>query len=392
MKKLEQVRLGVIGCGSMGQGHMRYFEEVDGLQFTAAADSSAANLEKTVKEYGVEGFEDGEQLLKSDLVDAVLIATPHFFHPPLAMQAFDAGIHVLVEKPVAVSAYDAEQVNQAYEKVKDKVLYAAMFNQRTMPSWRKVKELIDEGAIGEITRTNWIITTWFRTQAYYESGSWRATWAGEGGGVLLNQCPHNLDLFQWFCGMPSRVTATIGIGKYHDIEVEDDVTAVLEYPNGATGVFVTTTGESPGTNRLEIIGDKGAIIADASDKVVLKKNHHPTQTFCRESKDRFAKVECDLYEITTIGSKEQHKNITINFVNALREGESLIAPGTEGIHGLELGNAMLMSGMQNKPIDIPTPRKEFKDMLDKLAKDSSFHKADAMQDAAPVGDMSGSFR
>lgn len=390
MKKLKKVRMGVIGCGSMAQSHMKYFGEVEGLEFVAAADGVDTALEQAVKEYGVEGFSDGEKLIKSGLVDAVLIATPHFFHPPLSIAAFKAGVHVLVEKPVAVTAYDAERVDKAHQKVKTKVAYAAMFNQRTMPGWRKVKELIDAGEIGKITRTNWIITNWFRTQAYYDSGGWRATWAGEGGGVLLNQCPHNLDLFQWFCGMPSRVTANIGIGKFHKIEVEDDVTAILEYPNGATGVFVTSTGDSPGTNRLEITGDGGKIIAEGGNKVELIKNHEPTSKFLKTSPERFGGVGNDHYTITANGPTTQHKNITTNFINHLCKGEKLIAPATEGIHGLELGNAMLMSGLTGKPVDIPTPRKKFHDMLADMAKKSTFKKPKPKTKSQKV-DMNSSF-
>jgi predicted dehydrogenase len=263
---MKEVRLGVIGCGFMGQLHMKNFPTMPRMKFTAAADAIPAKLDAVVQQYKVQGFADGNDLIKSGLVDAVLIATPHYQHPTYTMAAFKAGLHVLTEKPVAVTAKAAAEVNAEHRKHK-KLVYAAMFQMRTYPVWRKMKEMVASGQIGEIQRVSWTITNWFRSQAYYDSGGWRATWGGEGGGVLLNQCPHNLDLFQWIVGMPSKVTAFISLGKYHHIEVEDEVTAYLEYPKKATGVFTTSTGEAPGVNRFEIAGDRGLLVSDSSRKI-----------------------------------------------------------------------------------------------------------------------------
>ena len=195
-------------------------------------------------------FEEGKDLIASGKCDAVLIAVPHYQHPELAIDAFDHDLHVLCEKPAGVYTKQVRLMNERAQ-ASDKV-FAMMFNQRTNCVYRKMHELVTSGELGAIKRVNWIITDWYRTQSYYDSGDWRATWDGEGGGVLLNQCPHNLDLLQWICGMPSRVHAFCHNGKWHDIEVEDDVTAYLEYPNGATGVFITTTADAPGTNRFEV--------------------------------------------------------------------------------------------------------------------------------------------
>jgi predicted dehydrogenase len=370
---MKKVRIGVLGCGSMAGHHINCLGEIDGCQFTAASEVDAEKRDTVAKQYNVEAFDDSMALINSGLCDAVIIATPHYDHPVLSLAAMKKGLHVLTEKPVAVTAYAAAKANTAYQRMKNRPVYAAMFQQRTRPVWRKIKQLIDDNRIGRITRVSWIITTWFRTQAYYDSGGWRATWEGEGGGVLINQCPHNLDLIQWFCGMPERVTAIAGIGKYHRIEVEDDVTAILEYPNGATGTFVTSTGEAPGTNRLEITGDRGKIVSDGQS-LELYETHQPVSQFLKSSSDGFGKVACDRMTIEVGGENPSHRGVIRNFVNAILHDEPLIAPAIEGIHGLELGNAMLMSGLLGEPVKIPTPRKKFDDMIKEMARKSKFRK------------------
>src|SRR5690606_24508546 len=236
-------------------------DELQGGRLAAVADIDAARVKQVSEKHRVPGFTDPIALMDSGEVDAVMIITPHTLHPPLTIAAFERGLHVLTEKPVAVTAGDARRMNEAHDK-RPELVYAAMFQQRTNPLYREVKRLLDEGRVGRLLRVNWTVTTWLRTQAYYNSGSWRATWEGEGGGVLLNQCPHNLDMLCWLAGMPTRVVADIGVGKYHDIEVEDEVCALLRFEDGATGTFVTNTAEYPGVNRLEIVGDLGTIIAE----------------------------------------------------------------------------------------------------------------------------------
>lgn len=385
------VKLGLIGLGNMGQGHLGYLHELPGVKLTAIADHHEPNLAKIDGDlYGQpRQFTTGETLIAEADVDAVLIATPHYDHPPLTLQAFKRGLHVLVEKPVAVTAHAAAEVNEAYEKMTDKPVYAAMFQQRTRPQAQAIKRMIDAGELGHIKRISWLITTWFRTQAYYSSGGWRATWSGEGGGVLINQCPHQLDMLQWFVGQPSRVTAKVGLGKYHHIEVEDEVNALLEWDNGATGVFVTTTGDSPGTNRLEITGERGKLVWEDGSPLEFYRNHMPDREFCNTTTKTFAKAPCDKLTIDVGGEGGSHRVITENFIRAIREGEPLLAEATEGIHGLELGNAMLMSGIKQTPIDIPTPREEFERMIQKFAAESNFRKPEVTQ---PVEvDMNASF-
>lgn len=369
---MDQVRVGLIGLGGIAQLHLGTFPKIKRLQFTAGADIDSSAVAKVVEKHDVKGFDDGIKLLDSGLVDAVIICTPHYQHPVFAMAAFERGIHVLTEKPVAVTAKAAAEVNQAHRK-HPQIVYSAMFQQRTHPAWKKVRAMVAAGEIGEILRVNWIISNWFRTQSYYDSGGWRATWKGEGGGVLINQCPHNLDLFQWFVGMPEKVQAVVGLGKYHDIEVEDDVTAMMSFANGATGVFITSTGEAPGTNRLEICGDHGKLVVDEM-KITFDKNEVPCREFCGTSKERFASPPRSRYMIEPARSDEGHHVITQNFINAILDGEPLIAPGEDGIHGLELGNAMLMSGITGQPVSVPTDRDAFDQLIQKLAAESKTEK------------------
>ncbi|MCC7145306.1 MAG: Gfo/Idh/MocA family oxidoreductase [Phycisphaeraceae bacterium] len=386
---MQEVRLGVIGCGQMAMHHMGYFSKIARLKFTAASDTDPERVKKVVDTYNVKGFDDGMKVIDPNLVDAVLIATPHYFHPQYAIAAMEKGIHVLTEKPVAVTAKAAEKMNEAHRKF-NKTIYAIMFQSRTFPVWKKAKQIIDSGELGKLQRVTWIVTNWFRSQAYYDSGTWRATWAGEGGGVLINQCPHNLDLLTWLVGVPKLVSANVRLGHYHHIEVEDDVNAYLEFPDGATGNFITTTGEAPGTDLLEIAGDWGKlVITGNSNKIELHKNHVAAAEFCRTTKEMWATPGRDKVTIEVGGSSTHHQAITENFVAAVLDGEKLIAPGEDGIKGLELGNAMLMSGLLNKPIAIPTDRDAFEKLINDLSAKSKFQKGAVKK---TVADMAGSFR
>jgi predicted dehydrogenase len=400
---MDRVRLGVIGAaGSMAGAHITYFKDVDGLDFIAASDVAAEPLAKLAEEHGVKAFDDASAMIASGEIDAVLIACPHYDHPRYATEAFDAGVHVLCEKPVAVTALAADQVNAAYLNAVKKhpgLIFAGMFNQRTDPTWKEIKRLCCDGSVGQIMRVSWTITTWFRTQTYYDSGGWRATWAGEGGGVLINQCPHNLDLFQWFVGMPSRVTANVSLGKYHHIEVEDDVSAIVEFANGAVGTFVTSTGQTPGINRLEIVGENGTIISDGhrADGLTYLRTAEPVSHFCKTSPERFANVPATEIHIKPPKAPgTEHQRVTRNFVETLLAGGSqddLIAPGTEMIHGLELGNAMLMAGLTGQPVELPTDRQAFADLLEDLKAKSTFQKNEpvAAHTTSGGGGMASSF-
>jgi predicted dehydrogenase len=367
---MDKVRIGIVGLGSMGQFHARYLlaNDIRRAELTAVSDNVPARLEpfKTVRT-----FARSEDMIRSGLVDAVLIATPHYFHTSVGIDALQQGLHVLVEKPISVHKADAERLAAAHAD--ESQVFAAMFNQRTDPRYRRIKGLIDGGELGRIRRTSWAITDWFRSEAYYASGGWRATWKGEGGGVLLNQCPHQLDLFQWLCGMPARVRAFCGLGRYHDIEVEDEVTAYLEYESGATAVFVASTGEAPGTNRLEIAGDRGRLVLEEG-KVTFIRNEVPADLFCRESPEPFAKPDVWRIEIPVEGTGGQHQEVTQNFVDAILDGAPLIAPAQEGIRSVELASAMLYSHFTGETVELPLDAQAYERHLQKLIAESTFVK------------------
>lgn len=351
---MDQVRLGIIGIGNMGSDHAKSLAagKVPDILLTAVADRREARRRWARENLpgDILIFEEGTDLIADDACDAVLIAVPHYQHPGIAIAAFARGRHVLCEKPAGVYTKQVREMNEAAGN--SGLVFAMMFNQRTNCIYRKMHELVTGGELGAIKRVNWIVTDWYRTQSYYDSGSWRATWDGEGGGVLLNQCPHNLDMIQWICGMPNRVQAFCHNGKWHDIEVEDDVTAYLEYPGGATGVFITTTADAPGTNRFEITLEMGKLVCE-NGKLMLHKLAENERTFCRTAKGGFDTPACTVTEVQTDGRNEQHVGIMKAFAGNILRGTPLTAKGEEGIFGLTLSNAMHLSGWLGRPVEIP---------------------------------------
>lgn len=368
---MKEVRFGIIGVGGMGSNHARTLEagKVKRARLVAVCDVEPKQLAKFDDKFLK--FEDSRKLIRSGEVDAILVATPHYGHTTIGADGLSCGVHTLVEKPISVHKADAQRLIAARKS--EKTVFAAMFNQRTDPHYIKLREIIQSGELGEITRVNWIITDWFRTQAYYEGGGWRATWGGEGGGVLLNQCPHNLDLLQWLFGMPVRVRAFCGIGKRHNIEVEDEVTAYLEYDNGATGVFITTTGEAPGTNRLEVAAERGKVVVEAG-KVTWTRNVVSQTEFLKTSQQAFARPDVWTIDIPCNGSGGQHLEILQNFTDAILDGKPLVAPAEEGINSVELATAMLYSSFTGKTVDLPLDAAAYERHLKKLIKSSTFVK------------------
>ena len=363
---MTKVRLGIIGVGNMGSGHAANIlaGKCPELELTAVADRREARRQwaKDTLPEGTAIFEEGSDLIQSGLCDAVHICTPHYQHPTLAMEAFAAGLHVMCEKPAGVYTKAVREMNEAAEK--SGKVFAMMFNQRTNCVYRKMHEMVHSGQLGELKRVNWIITDWYRTQIYYDSGDWRATWDGEGGGVLLNQCPHQLDLLQWICGLPKTVQAFCQEGKWHDIEVEDDVTAYLQFANGATGVFVTTTGDAPGTNRFEVTGTLGKLVCE-NDKLTFWKLAQDEREFCRTATEGFAQPQCQQVEVETDGENLQHVGVLNAFAGKILHGTPLVAEGTEGLGGLTLSNAMHLSSWLGRAVDIPFDEELFLSELNK---------------------------
>ena len=371
----DNLRMGIIGIGGMGSHHARYLlrGDVPGAELVAVCDTNPDRLEWARENLSesLQTFDNGNAFFAAKAVDAVMIATPHYFHPPYAIQAFENGLHVLSEKPAGVYTRQVREMNEAAAK-SDRV-FGIMFQMRTNPIVKKIKELIDSGELGEIRRTNMYATRWFRAQSYYDSGGWRATWGGEGGGVLLNQCPHSLDFWQWTCGLPKRLRAFCYFGKYHNIEVEDDVTAYAEYENGATGLFITSTGESPGTDRLEVDGDRGKVIVE-DGTLKLWQTRESVDKFLREYKRGFGEPECWKCEVPIGPRGEDHVGITKDWLRAIRTGSKLLAPGKDGIRSLELSNAMLLSSWTNDWVDIPVDEELFYQHLQEQVKASSARK------------------
>ena len=363
---MKKVRLGIIGVGNMGSGHAANIlaGKCPEIELTAVADRREARRQwaKDTLPEGTAIFEEGSDLIQSGLCDAVHICTPHYQHPTLAMEAFAAGLHVMCEKPAGVYTKAVREMNEAAEK--SGKVFAMMFNQRTNCVYRKMHEMVHSGQLGELKRVNWIITDWYRTQIYYDSGDWRATWEGEGGGVLLNQCPHQLDLLQWICGLPKTVQAFCQEGKWHDIEVEDDVTAYLQFANGATGVFVTTTGDAPGTNRFEVTGTLGKLVCE-NDKLTFWKLAQDEREFCRTATEGFAQPQCQQVEVETDGENLQHVGVLNAFAGKILHGTPLVAEGTEGLGGLTLSNAMHLSSWLGRAVDIPFDEELFLSELNK---------------------------
>ncbi len=373
---MNRVRIGLVGYGSMGISHAKALAagEIPECELTAICDISEENLNSAKKKFvdrNISFYTDSEQMFKTGEIDAVLIVTPHYDHPTLALLAFENNLHVLIEKPAGVFTKNIYEMNAVANK--SGKVFGIMFNQRTRPIYKQLRDIVLSGELGEIKRTNWIMTSWYRPQVYYDAGGWRATWSGEGGGVLLNQCPHQLDLWQWICGMPKRIRAFSAFGKYHNIEVEDDVTAYVEYENGATGVFITSTGEAPGSNRFEIAGDMGKIIME-DDKLTFWRNRVSERQFNIETQSPFAQPECWKCDIPTTVEGPEHKGIIKNFIEAINKNTPLIAPGIEGVQSLEISNAMLLSSWTDDWVKLPVdPDLYFEELKEKIV-NSTFKK------------------
>ena len=382
---MDKVQLGIIGMGNIGKYHADYLlnHKVTRCELVAVCDAITAPLERYKP---LKIFSDGEQLIRSGEVDAVIIATPHFQHTTLGIAAFQAGVHALVEKPISSHKADAERLI-AEHKLHPQVVFAGMFQLRTEPRYLKIQKIISED-LGRIVRVNWINTDWYRTEAYYASGGWRATWKGEGGGVLLNQCLHNLDTLQWLCGMPARVRGFCQFGRFHHIEVEDNVTAYLEWSNGATGTFISSTGEAPGTNRFEIVGTRGRLVLE-NNKLAFIRNETDMIQFSQSAKQGFVKPEVWNVDVPFDNAVLPHSLMVQNFVNAILDGEPLVAPGEHGIHSVELANAVVYSSLLEKTVELPMAGSAWETKLNQLIAESTLQKNVVK---VATDDFAGSFR
>ena len=367
---MDKVRIGIIGLGNIGQIHVNNLLEskVPRGVLTAVGDAFPDKLPE-YEAKGLKTFDSGEALIGSGEIDALIVATPHFQHTTLGIAALEAGLHVMVEKPISAHKADAERLIAA-ANARPELTFSGMFQMRVEPRYQKLRKLVRDGELGDLIRVIWIMTDWFRAEAYYQSSDWRATWKGEGGGVLLNQCLHQLDALQWIVGMPSKVQSHVGIGRHHDIEVEDDVTCYMEYANGANGAFITSTGETPGSNRFEIAGTKGRALLE-NDRLIVTRNEVASDEWSRTSKIGFKQPESTVEEIPIPGADNAHAQLIANFVNAILDGEALIAPGASGIGSVELANVMVYSGLLGQAVDLPMDSAAWESKLNELIASST---------------------
>ncbi len=385
---ISTVQTAVIGFGNMGTAHARCLAEgrVDGMSLAAVCDINPDRLDVCAQMFpGVKRFERYEDLLQSGVADAAIVAVPHPLHSVIGSACLRAGLHTLVEKPLDVTVSHARALcNAAEESGK---VFALMLNQRTNSLFRRSRDMVQGGMLGQLKRTVWIITNWYRTQHYYDSGAWRATWAGEGGGVLLNQAPHNLDLWQWICGMPVSVSAFCDVAKYHNIEVEDDATILTRYANGATGCFITSTGEFPGTNRLEISGTLGKLVLEGG-KLKWWKLREDEEKVRFQSTVNFATIDTDYEEFLPDAPETAHAGILQNFAGAILHGEPLLSPGADGLNELSISNAAYLSAWRgNVPVALPLDAEAFDAELQKRVAASRYRDASNAH-AAPDGHYS----
>lgn len=375
---MDVVRYGIVGLGNQGTTYLKQFflsGKVEKAIISAICDINPKRIEagkELTKGLQVSFFEDYKELIDSGKVDAILVETPHYFHPEIAKYALERGVNVLCDKPAGVYVKQVRELNEAAKKSNS--IFGMMFNQRTNCVYRKMREMIFSGELGKIQRLNWVITDWFRCESYYASGSWRATWDGEGGGVLINQCPHQIDLVSWIMGkLPSSVNGFVKYGRWHNIEVEDEVTAYFEYDDGATGTFITTTGEAPGTNRLEISGTMGKLICE-HDELIFYKNDKSSEEVINNSEEPFGRPNTERIVVETDGNNPQHLGIIQNFNKAILKEESLFVDGCEGINGVELMNAIEYSGfLDGKKVSLPIDDDEYLRLLDERRKTSKKH-------------------
>ncbi|WP_203567438.1 Gfo/Idh/MocA family protein [Aestuariimicrobium ganziense] len=357
------VRLGIIGLGAEGGMYARFLQEdkVPGMVLGAICDIDESKRE-AAEGFGAPFHTDYIAMLDSGQVDAIVTTVPHYLHPEMGIAALDRNIHALLEKPVGVYTKQAREVID-HAATKPELVFGVFFNQRTNPLYKDIKALLDSGELGALRHTSWIITTWWRPQGYYDQSAWRATWGGEGGGVLVNQAPHQLDLWQWICGVPKSVFAKCAFGFKRDIVVEDEVNALVDFGDGATGTFITCTHDIAGTDRLEILCDKGKIVVDGSKSVTITKLKASEQELSKQltmqQVSQIFRGELDSKEYFDTETKDygsvwgmQHIEVLRNFAAAVHGEEQLLAPGGDGIHGVRLANAIHLSAWTGEEVSI----------------------------------------
>ena len=358
------VRFGVVGTGNIGSQHIQLLNsgKVAGATVAATASRSTPDLVT-----GVPHFVDYRQMFSDADINAVLIATPTMSHVEVAQAALEHNFHVVMEKPIAMSIHQAETL---LARVPDDLKFAVMLNQRFHPAYAKLKQLLVDDAIGSLQRVSWTMTAWYRPDIYYQVSSWRGTWPGEGGGLLINQCIHNLDVLQWLVGLPNSITANVRFGKYHNIDVEDEVSALMTFENGATGMLTASCGEAPGVNRIEIVGDRGTLILEKGVIEVLRSGES-VQSHCRTTHEMFGMPEFEGETIEMAEETDQHAAVLRNFVDSVETGTQLLTSGDQGLGSLQLANGILLSAWTSGAVTLPIDANQYEAKLQEKIRGSS---------------------
>jgi len=381
---MNTVRFAIVGLGVVGGRHVNTFHAARSRDFklTAAVEVNPDLADAWRGKLDVPVLGSLDELIDSGLCDAVLVAVPHCWHPPLVIQAARAGLHVLCEKPLAVTVGPARAMIEACEN--SRVALGAMLQDRTLPAYAKMKQMIDAGRLGRVYRISQVCTKWYRTQAYYDSGAWRGTWDGEGGGILINQACHALDIFQWLGGMPQRVMCSLQT-RIHQIEVENTAEAIFSYADGAMGHFYVSTAQEPIVERIEIFGDKGTLVAEPG-RLRFAKLHTPIARHvatCPVAEADIAKIDATWSDVKLPARHGgRHVDVIAAFAKHVLKGTPMVASGADALNELELSNAMYVSGFRNKPVDLPVDAREIERLLARLEKDRSSGKGHGQRSKA----------
>jgi len=355
------IRFGVIGLGVMGQEHARVIRANPLLNLAAATDAQAATGRKVAADLGCKWFDSAEEMIRSDAVDAVVIATPHWLHADLAVSALQAGLHVLCEKPLSVTVEQSDRVLAA--AAESRGMFVVVHQKRFEPAYLFAKQMLDSGELGSLYRCSMIESAW-RSESYYRSSPWRGTWRGEGGGVLLNQAPHILDRYAWLCGMPETINARCDT-TLHNIEVEDTASAILYHANGAHGYIHISTIEAPAISRMVLCCDRGRITVE-NGKVQVTKLRDSIRERTANDTQSMGALESETRTINLPTDGDVLGVFYDDFVAAAHGTGQLTCPGDEGRNAVELANAMLLRSAKGAAVSLPLDRQQYAEFMEKM--------------------------
>lgn len=370
MNIAKKVRMAIIGIGNMGRTYACNIADgfVEGMELTAVCCRNEEGR-RWAKERLGEGLvlvDSTDKLFElEDVFDAVLIVTPHKIHPELTIKAFEKGYHVFCDKPAGITARDARRMIESGKRAGK--AYAMMFHNRTMPVYEKIKEMLTLGEVGELLRIDYVNTKPYRTKCYHTSSPWRSSFEHEGGGLLINQGQHYLDLWQWLFGMPKRLTATIDYGKYNDFTVDDNCTIYMEFAGGVRGRFFSSTGEPAGEERIEVVGTKAKLVC-LDGTLTVSRYERSTKEWYETNTEPFGKLKIEKEVITYEPCKAPYVVMLQNFSDHLRKGVALIADGYDGYRTLQLSNAAYTSSWLEKEIELPVEETVFAQLLNEAVK------------------------